>query len=46
VLGEVTEPGVYPALSARKRFDMSSAAGGTTPEVGAEHSDHTSRPVE
>ena len=34
VLGEVTKPGVYPVLTARKLFDMLSAAGGTTPKAG------------
>jgi polysaccharide biosynthesis/export protein len=34
VLGEVTKPGVYPVLSARKLFDMISAAGGMTPKAG------------
>jgi polysaccharide biosynthesis/export protein len=34
VLGEVTKPGVYPVLSARKLFDMISSAGGTTPKAG------------
>jgi polysaccharide export outer membrane protein len=34
VLGEVTKPGGYPVLSARKLFDMISAAGGTTPKAG------------
>ena len=34
VLGEVTKPGVYPVLSARKLFDMISAAGGMTPKSG------------
>ena len=34
VLGEVTKPGVYPVLTARKLFDMLSAAGGTTPRAG------------
>lgn len=34
VLGEVTKAGVYPVLSARKLFDMISAAGGTTPKAG------------
>jgi polysaccharide export outer membrane protein len=34
VLGEVEKPGVYPVLSARKLFDMLSAAGGTTPKAG------------
>jgi len=34
VLGEVSKPGVYPALSARKLFDMISVAGGTTPKSG------------
>src|SRR5882724_4726623 len=34
VLGEVTKPGGYPVLSARKLFDMISAAGGLTPKAG------------
>jgi len=34
VLGEVTKPGVYPVLTARKLFDMISSAGGTTPKAG------------
>ena len=34
VLGEVTKPGVYPVPSARKLFDMISAAGGTTQKAG------------
>jgi len=34
VLGEVTKPGVYPAVSTRKLFDMISAAGGTTQKAG------------
>ena len=34
VLGEVTRAGVYPVVSARKLFDMVSAAGGTTPKAG------------
>jgi polysaccharide export outer membrane protein len=34
VLGEVSKPGVYPVLSARKLFDMISAAGGTTAKAG------------
>jgi len=34
VLGEVTKPGVYPALIERKLFDMISMAGGTTPKAG------------
>jgi polysaccharide biosynthesis/export protein len=34
VLGEVQKPGVYPVMTARKLFDMLSAAGGTTPKAG------------
>jgi polysaccharide biosynthesis/export protein len=34
VLGEVNKPGVYPAVSSHKLFDMISAAGGTTPKAG------------
>jgi len=34
VLGEVTKPGVYPALGARRLFDMISAASGMTPKAG------------
>jgi polysaccharide biosynthesis/export protein len=34
VLGEVTKPGVYPVSSARKLFDMISAAGGMTQKAG------------
>jgi polysaccharide biosynthesis/export protein len=36
VLGEVQKPGVYPVSSARKLFDMISAAGGTTLKAGRE----------
>ena len=34
VLGEVTKPGVYPALGERRLFDMISAASGLTPKAG------------
>jgi polysaccharide export outer membrane protein len=34
VLGEVNKPGVYPALGARKFFDLISAAGGLTAKAG------------
>lgn len=34
VLGEVSKPGVYPLLGARRLFDVISAAGGTTDRAG------------
>ena len=34
VVGEVTNPGVYPIPTSRKLFDVISAAGGTTPNAG------------
>jgi polysaccharide export outer membrane protein len=34
VLGEVSKPGIYPALGDRKLYDMISAAGGFTPSAG------------
>lgn len=34
VLGEVTRPGIYPAIGERKLFDMISAAGGFTVSAG------------
>jgi polysaccharide export outer membrane protein len=34
VMGEVNKPGVYPAIGARRLFDLISAAGGTTKTAG------------
>jgi polysaccharide export outer membrane protein len=34
ILGEVTRPGLYPALGDRKLYDMISVAGGFTPAAG------------
>jgi polysaccharide export outer membrane protein len=34
ILGEVTKPGIYPALGDRRLYDMISAAGGFTPAAG------------
>jgi polysaccharide export outer membrane protein len=34
ILGEVSKPGVYPALGDRKLYDLISAAGGFTPSAG------------
>lgn len=34
VLGEVERPGVYPAMSTRRLFDLISLAGGFTPKAG------------
>jgi polysaccharide export outer membrane protein len=34
LLGDVTRPGVYPALGQRKLYDLLSAAGGFTPTAG------------
>jgi polysaccharide export outer membrane protein len=34
VMGEVSRPGVYPLLGARRLFDALSSAGGTTPKAG------------
>jgi len=33
-MGEVSRPGVYPLLGARRLFDALSSAGGTTPKAG------------
>jgi polysaccharide biosynthesis/export protein len=34
ILGEVTKPGIYPALGDRRLYDLISAAGGFTPSAG------------
>jgi polysaccharide export outer membrane protein len=34
ILGEVSRPGIYPALGDRRLYDMISAAGGFTPSAG------------
>jgi polysaccharide export outer membrane protein len=34
ILGEVSRPGIYPALGDRKLYDLISAAGGFTPSAG------------
>jgi polysaccharide export outer membrane protein len=34
ILGEVTKPGIYPALGQRKLYDLISAAGGFSPAAG------------
>ena len=34
VMGEVEKPGVYPAMSTRRLYDLISLAGGFTPKAG------------
>jgi polysaccharide export outer membrane protein len=41
VMGEVSRPGVYPLLGARRLFDALSSAGGTTPKAGKIVSNHS-----
>lgn len=49
VMGEVTRPGVYPAVSTRRLFDVVSLAGGFTPKAGRlitiTHRDAPDQPV-
>src|ERR1700691_1533763 len=49
ILGEVSRPGVYPALGNRKLYDMISAAGGFTPSAGRNisivHEQNPSTPI-
>ncbi len=48
MLGEVSRPGIYPALGNRKLYDLISAAGGFTPSAGRRVSiirQHSSEPI-
>ncbi len=49
VLGEVTKPGVYPVLGARRLYDLISAAEGLTPKAGRivtiTHRDEPAKPI-
>jgi polysaccharide export outer membrane protein len=49
ILGEVSRPGIYPALGNRKLYDMLSAAGGFTPAAGRNisivHQENPSTPI-
>lgn len=48
ILGEVTKPGVYPAMSTRRLYDIVSLAGGFGPKAGKTititHRDHPDQP--
>jgi polysaccharide export outer membrane protein len=48
VMGEVDKPGVYPAMSTRRLYDLVSQAGGFTPKAGKlvtiTHRDHPTEP--
>ncbi len=47
VLGEVTKPGVYPAVSSRRLYDLVSQAGGFTNKAGKQVTiTHRDRPME
>ena len=49
VMGEITRPGIYPMIGARRLYDVISIAGGPTPKTGDKvtitHREHPESPV-